>query len=128
LVEQAKGSLQYLKPNQPSWAWGAGCYSRFEVKGLLEQGIEPSKLIEHLKRHKPGEMSPMLSPGWINLRAQRVAVKLFLSHWYEVASAVMVPDRPIAHPYAFTFLGHDEASYIAPPNWPLPEAKGRQKP
>ena len=52
----------------------------------------------------------------IHLRAQRVAVKLFLSHLHEVMYFVEF-GQPAPRPYALEHLGH--AHYTAPPNMEL---------
>lgn len=46
-----------------------------------------------------------LPPGRIDLRARRVAVKIFLSHWHEVAYWVTF-NRPAPAPYPMEHLGH----------------------
>lgn len=59
-----------------------------------------------------------LPKGGIQLRSQRYAVKLFLSHLHHVMFVLEYGKEPPA-PYAFNVLGHDKSSYIAPPNWPM---------
>lgn len=62
------------------------------------------------KAYKQG----MLPPAHINARAQRYAVKLFLSHWHHVAyKAHFKKDPP--RPYIIDHGGHND--YIAPPNY-----------
>jgi hypothetical protein len=56
----------------------------------------------------------MLPPGRINLRAQRYAVKLFLSHLHEIWYVAENGTKPPL-PYAIAYLGHPVESYI-PPN------------
>lgn len=56
-----------------------------------------------------------LPPGHIDARAQRYAVKLFLSHWHHVAFETLFGEKP-PRPYVIEHLGHQD--YIAPPNWP----------
>lgn len=56
-----------------------------------------------------------LPPARIHLRAQRYAVKLFLSHWHHVAYEAEFGTPP-PKPYVLTQLDH--AHYVAPPNWP----------
>jgi hypothetical protein len=59
-----------------------------------------------------------LPPGHVNQRALRYAVKLFLSHlfqvWYEMENGEKPPK-----PFAIAQLGH--AHMIEPPNWPMIE-------
>lgn len=63
-------------------------------------------------------MEGKLPPGHINQRALRYAVKLFLSHlfqvWYEMENGEKPPK-----PFAIAQLGH--AHMIEPPNWPMVE-------
>lgn len=59
-----------------------------------------------------------LPQAQIHLRAQRYAVKLFLSHWHHVMHVMTYGDAPPPPPpYAIAHLGH--ADYIPPPNWPM---------
>lgn len=58
----------------------------------------------------------MLSPGQILLRACRHSVKLFLSHWHEVAYRARFNKMP-PKPFAIEHLGH--AHYIPVPNNPF---------
>lgn len=48
----------------------------------------------------------MLPPAHIHARAKRVAVSLFLSHWWEVSHRHRFPDRPCPKPYALAHLDH----------------------
>jgi hypothetical protein len=52
----------------------------------------------------------------IHLRSQRWAVKLFLSHWHEVAYESRYK-TPAPVPYVMAHKGH--VDYIPPPNWPM---------
>jgi hypothetical protein len=65
----------------------------------------------------PGSGVPMLPPARIELRSQRVAVKMFLSHWHHVAY-VAAHGREPPKPYVITQLGH--ADYVPPPLWTPP--------
>jgi Transposase IS116/IS110/IS902 family len=56
-----------------------------------------------------------LPPARLHLRAQRYAVKLFLSHWHHVAYSLHF-DAPPSKPYILTQPGHVHA--IPVPNWP----------
>lgn len=56
-----------------------------------------------------------LPPAQINLRAQRYAVKLFLSHLHAVWHEVETGEKP-PKPYVIAALGH--AHLIDPPGWP----------
>lgn len=57
-----------------------------------------------------------LPPARIHLRAQRYAVKLFLSHFHHVLHEVELGVAP-AKPYILNQPGHSH--YIGPPNWPM---------
>lgn len=57
----------------------------------------------------------MLPPAQIHARARRKAVKLFLSHWWEVAYECHYHKKPDVKPYVIDRLGHKD--YVAPPNW-----------
>lgn len=57
-----------------------------------------------------------LPPARLHLRAQRYAVKLFLSHWHHVAYESKFGEPP-PKPYVLEHLGHTD--YLAPPNWPM---------
>src|SRR5579885_2234287 len=61
----------------------------------------------------------MLPPAHIQARAERYAVKMFLSHYHAVAYEHYYQENA-PRPYAIQFLGH--AHEIAIPNWPLPES------
>jgi Transposase IS116/IS110/IS902 family len=56
-----------------------------------------------------------LPPARLHLRAQRYAVKLFLSHWHHVAHEIHY-GAPPPKPYILTQPGHAHA--IPVPNWP----------
>jgi hypothetical protein len=56
-----------------------------------------------------------LPPGRLNLRAQRWATKLFLSHWHHVAYVEAFGENP-PKPYILTQEG-GHAHYIAPPGY-----------
>lgn len=71
---------------------------------------------------KPGSGVPMLTPNHIHSRAKRYAVKMFLSHYHEVAYTMHFGQEP-TKPYVFvehegsTHVPHDILGYIPPPNW-----------
>lgn len=87
------------------------------------QGLYAQQAKEKLERFKIGPsteaykfyISGQLPPAHIHARAKRWAVKLFLSHYYEVGRTLA--GLPVQRPYAFNVLKHDDSSYIAPPNW-----------
>jgi hypothetical protein len=57
-----------------------------------------------------------LPPAHIQARAERYAVKLFLSHWHQVAFFAEFGEMPPI-PYAISQLGH--VDLIQVPNWPF---------
>lgn len=76
-----------------------------------------------------GQGQPMLPPGRVNMRAQRYATKLFLSHWHAVAYELATGNPPRA-PYVLTAevqnrlnpLGNPALhEVIKPVNWPMIE-------
>lgn len=60
--------------------------------------------------------SGRLPDGRIELRAERYAVKLFLSHYHEIGYLLHHGARPPA-PWVIAIAKHQD--YIAPPNWPM---------
>lgn len=64
-----------------------------------------------------GNGQPMLPPIAIQERSKRVAVKIFLSHWFHVWYEIEHGRPPDHHPYAIDILGH--SGYMPPPNWPM---------
>lgn len=62
-----------------------------------------------------------LPPARIHLRSERYAVKLFLSHLWQVMWELKAGKAP-GQPYAIAILGH--SGYIAPPNWPMQAEQG----
>lgn len=62
----------------------------------------------------------MLPPAHIEARAERWAVKIFLSHWHAVAYESYY-GKLAPRPYALTFLEHVDE--IAIPNWPMVNEK-----
>jgi len=61
----------------------------------------------------------LLPPAHIHARAKRWAVKLFLSHFWEVAYTLHYGEAPTLRPYVFDILGHSR--YIPIPNWEMGE-------
>ena len=57
-----------------------------------------------------------LPPARIHLRAERYAVKLFLSSYHHVAYETHFGEPP-PKPYVISHLGHGH--YSGPPNWPM---------
>lgn len=86
----------------------AGAYADLATKSLAERKFGSDT--EAKKHYEAGR----LPPARIHRRAQRYAVKLFLSHlhhvWYETEFGTPPPK-----PYILTREGH--AHFVAPPNW-----------
>ena len=55
-----------------------------------------------------------LPPAHIHARAKRWAVKIFLTHWHQVAYELQYGVSP-PRPYIIEVIGHKD--YIDPPNW-----------
>lgn len=66
------------------------------------------------KRARSVYEAGMLPPAHLHSRAKRYAVKLFLSHYQQVAYEIRYNVKPPA-PYVMVHGGH--AHYIPPPNW-----------
>lgn len=90
-----------------------------------EEGLLKDQAEDKLKNFKIGKTTEAykwyiqgkLPPGRLDLRARRVAVKLFLSHYQHVAYEIEFGEEP-PEPYVFVHKdGHGD--YIPPPNWPM---------
>ena len=110
LSEAATASLERKKYGKTTdqYAWYTGQIDPAKAGELLAAGSTPT--VTHCK----GDGGhPMLSPGHIDARARRYAVKLFLSHlhecWYITHHDGELPPKP----FAISILDH--AHYIAPP-------------
>jgi len=57
-----------------------------------------------------------LPPAHVNERAKRIAVKMFLSHYWEVLYTIKY-GREAPPPYVIQHMGHDHNRYIPPPNF-----------
>lgn len=87
-------------------------YAEQAARQLLEKNY--SKSTEAYKHLITGK----LPPGQIQLRAERWAVKLFLSHYWEIAYQYRTGQKP-TQVYSIVKLGYDESSRIDPPNNPF---------
>jgi hypothetical protein len=76
----------------------AGLFADQAAKTLEEKKIRDP---ETLKTYENGH----LPAGRLDLRARRYAVKLFLSHWHEIAYTAEHGERP-PFPYPIEHLGH----------------------
>ncbi len=93
--------------------WYSGHFDPVKVSEALSLG---EGLINLVPSKKPNPEWAMLPPAQIHARARRWAVKLFLSHYHEVAFWVRFKQPPPS-PYVFAHLGHVDR--IAPPNFHL---------
>lgn len=89
----------------------AGLFADQAAASLAEKKI--GKDTEAFRHYSQGK----LPPARIHLRAQRYAVKLFLSHWHYVAFEVAFGVPP-ENPYILTKPEHQD-HFIAPPGWPM---------
>lgn len=89
----------------------AGEYAAQAAKKLQDFNI--GKDTDAYKAYAAGK----LPKAHIQARAERKAVSLFISHWWEVAFRHHFPDRPCPRPYALDVLGH--LDYVDIPNNPF---------
>jgi len=98
-------------------AWYEGRYPA----GTTAEALKHTTLPEREKflnsvRLKPGEGQAMLPLGRIELRARRIAVKLFLGHYFQVAYYHRYNKLP-APPYIQAKEPELHSHYIAPPGY-----------
>lgn len=106
------GHLYALRRDQErQWNLDGRFKEQAELKMSTPKG-RPGPNTEAYKWYTDGK----LPPSRIILRAQRWAVKIFLSHWQYVEYLDRYGVEP-AKPYVLTLPGHDTA--IAIPHWPL---------
>lgn len=101
--------------NMESRSWWRACY--VPKDGLAAEDFIAGSHMSLVENVGEGNGVPMLPPVAIQERSKRVAVKLFLSHWYHVDYEIRNGEPPVNGPYAISVLGH--SGYIAPPNWPM---------
>lgn len=116
---QAKASLaekNYGK-NTEAYKWYSGQYPAGTCAEAL--ALDSQKREAYLKsvKVKEGEGQPMLPPSRITLRAQRYAVKIFLSHLHHVMYEHHYKEPP-PKPYILDQGEFEHAHFIAPENWP----------
>jgi len=118
-ADQAEQSLSKKRYREDTQArpWYEGRYPG----GTMERWItlsdteQRNHLLKSL-RGEPGSGTRMLPPAHIQQRAERYAVKLFLSHWHQVAFRAEFGVMPPA-PYVISQLGHTDL--VSVPNWPF---------
>jgi hypothetical protein len=98
-------------------AWYTGCFPGGFCARYYETDAAARAELLKTSWGAPKSGVPMLPPGRIQLRAQRFAVKLFLSHLHHVWTVIETGAEP-PKPYILTPQG-GHAHYIAPPNWPM---------
>lgn len=95
-------------------AWYEGCYGHGVMKKVIQLELAKRQPYLNSVRVRPGEGVQQLPPARIQLRSQRYAVKMFLSHlhqvWYEQEFK-----KPAPLPFAIAHLHH--VDYIPPPNY-----------
>jgi hypothetical protein len=109
LRDEATRSMDRKKYGKSTdqWAWYTGACDPAKVAEHLESGTTPTAA------NSKGEIGfPMLSPGHIDARARRYAVKLFLSHLHECWFRDHFDKEPPA-PFPIAHLGH--AHLLRPP-------------
>lgn len=90
-----------------------------ELNGIL---LDRARVAGKTRAVDPKAEEKGLPPGsvkglqaYIDARARRWTVKLFLSHHWEVSRELA--GRPAGYAYAIAVLGHPVEHHIAPPNW-----------
>lgn len=117
LEDQAKTKLEKFKIRKTTdaYLWYSG--RLMPKEGVTAEGMRETKNhLEHCVRVSEGWGVQMLPPAHISQRAKRYAVKIFLSHYHQVAYEIEFGERP-AKPYVIEHLGH--ADFMEPPNWPM---------
>lgn len=111
LSDQAKAKLEAFKIGKATDAhkWYSGRVTRKAAEAYLAG--------KELKLVEEGEGVPMLPPGHIHARAKRWVVKLFLSHYQQVAWEALTGEKPVK-PYILTQEG-GHVHEITVPNWPM---------
>jgi len=115
---QAREKLANFKigKDTEAWAWYSGCFPGIILADWMSlEETERARRVKEM-RGQPGSGVEMLPPARIELRAERYAVKMFLSHWHAVAFEVRY-QKKAPRPWIIEFGGH--VDMIEPPNWPM---------
>jgi hypothetical protein len=109
LSDQARQKLAEFNigKDTDAYAWYSGSLTPEDAVAIAEVTK---------RRKEPGSGLPMLPPAHIHARAKRWTVKLFLSHWQQVAYREHYHAMAPA-PYVFAHKGH--VDHIDVPNWPF---------
>lgn len=83
------------------------------ARAAWEEGAATIKTLLADVKGESGSGVRMLPPAHINERAKRYAVKLFLSHFFEIGYELTHGEKPPA-PFVIAHMGHID--YIPPPN------------
>lgn len=115
LAEKAKEALEKRKFGDDTEAilWYSACLTPEDVEVYMN--TDPARRLGLVKKlaREPGSGVAMLPPAHIQARAKRYAVKMFLSHLWEVWYAYEFRTKP-PQMYVHAHLGH--ADKIKPPN------------
>lgn len=117
-------SFVKTKGNPEGWYGHAYDYRKAIEQENNENGLYAEQAAHILATKKIGKETEAyaaysqgkLPAGHLHARAKRWAVKLFLSHYHNVAYQIEFGKEPPMI-YAVNVLGHSD--YVAPPNWPL---------
>lgn len=140
-----KGKKRPYNARLKTLCWKVGeCFKRLEIdKGAFYAKLYRERKELEVKRNERGDFaeqahkrleectrmhrsispeqkkiwsSGKLQPVGLDRRAMRYAVKIFLSHYYEVGRALLYGEKDIK-PWVIAHGGHRD--FIPPPNWPM---------
>jgi hypothetical protein len=140
-LQEVHDPKRKVKEETQKYVWNKGCFDPDDVRAWLAAVQEWKDTCRAIKQenaeHKkakdgitlelppepdplvPGKIgcgTPMLSPRHIYERARRWMVKLFISHFHEVAHWDFFGTAPPA-PFVFAHPTSPHVHLIAPPNW-----------
>ncbi|MBW1779355.1 MAG: transposase [Deltaproteobacteria bacterium] len=98
--EQAAAGADRVGKSTDAHPWYAARFNGDDVKALRMEGLAPSDWAKKLTKLEVGEGTPMLPPGHIQSRAKRYAVKLFISHYWQVGREQLGLPVPLPYPIA----------------------------
>jgi hypothetical protein len=119
-ADQARASLEEktYRPNTDAFTWYSGALTAQDAALILAMPSDERQGAVKRLAGDPGSGVSMLPPARIQLRSQRYAVKLFLSHWHHVAYESTNGEPP---PFPYILTRPEHTHYLAPPNWPIQE-------
>lgn len=112
--DQADKGNDYYDDKTESIKWTKGCFKASDVKKYMDAKQSLAAASVKSICGEPGSGTQMLPPSHIKARAQRYAVKMFLSHLHQVMYEKHY-GQPAPIPYILT--KEDHVHYIAPPNY-----------